>query len=170
VRRGGAAKALDLQDTNDALRARFWSWVDSSGGPDACWPWTGYRKPGGYGQFRLGDRNYVTSSRVACALTNGPIPDRYWACHTCDNPPCCNPSHIFIGTGSENAMDMVAKGRGVWARGEDHRDRVLDENAVRYIRSLTKRWGLWAELGVQYGVAANTIKKAYEGRSRKHVA
>lgn len=49
--------------------------------------------------------------RLAYTIAVGPIPDGLEVCHSCDNPPCCNPKHLFLGTGSENAIDRVAKGR-----------------------------------------------------------
>lgn len=87
--------------------ARFWIRVDGSAGDDACWPWLGARDPKGYGQ--AGKR--WRAHRVAMFLTNGPIPPGMFVCHHCDNPPCCNPAHLFIGTVTDNMRDCAAKGR-----------------------------------------------------------
>jgi hypothetical protein len=95
----------------DELPRRFWSRVDRSGGPDACWPWQGSFGTAGYGQFRLPDAN-ISAHRMAYTLTYGPIPaDRPHVLHTCDNRPCCNPAHLFAGTALDNMRDKVAKGR-----------------------------------------------------------
>jgi hypothetical protein len=85
---------------------RFWPKVDQSGGPDACWPWTAYCQPNGYGEF---DKKWA--HRVAYELAIGPITPGGTICHTCDNPRCVNPSHLFLGTQGDNVRDMVAKGR-----------------------------------------------------------
>lgn len=90
---------------------RFWAKVDTSGGPDACWPWTGSRYAKGYGSFRVTHDRAVTASRFAYELANGPLADGMFALHSCDNPPCCNARHLRAGTAEENTAEMVSKGR-----------------------------------------------------------
>lgn len=104
---------------NKAFAARFWAKVDMSGGPDACWPWTGGLFPNGYGRLRVGKRRGL-AHKVAHELTNGHIPHPLKACHECDNRPCCNPGHIWAGTQKANMEDMLQKGRGNWRRGPSH--------------------------------------------------
>jgi hypothetical protein len=88
----------------------FWSRVER-GGQDDCWRWTASVNGKGYGRFRVGGR-WVTASRISWALAHDvDFPADKIACHTCDNPPCCNPDHIWPGTTSENAQDAINKGR-----------------------------------------------------------
>lgn len=102
---------------------RFWSKV-LRGDPKECWPWIGgngrngrpSKKDGAnYGLYNWGPKNYI-ASRFAWMATYGEPGDGLFVLHKCDNPPCCNPTHLFLGTPLENAQDMVKKGRG--AKGE----------------------------------------------------
>ncbi len=90
----------------------FWRLVDKSAGEDACWPWTA-AKMRGYGQFWLKDRR-VIAHRYAYEAANGSIPEsdvEILVMHLCDNPPCCNPRHLRLGTDADNIADMWNKGR-----------------------------------------------------------
>ena len=87
----------------------FWRRVDMSGGPDACWPWRGGMTYEGYG-IALFDGKSTTAHRIAYILTHGPIEPSLVVCHHCDNPPCCNPKHLFDGTQRDNIQDSVRKG------------------------------------------------------------
>jgi hypothetical protein len=92
-------------------RARFDAKVDKTSGPDACWPWLGTTDARDRGQFWLGGRRH-RAPRIAWSLHHSrAFPDELLACHTCDNPNCVNPSHIWPGTMSENISDAVSKGR-----------------------------------------------------------
>lgn len=95
------------------LTERFWAKVDRSAGPDGCWPFIGACNHDGYGLFSTPDA-LVAASRVAWEITVGLILGGLWVLHHCDNPPCCNPTHLFLGTNSDNQRDSVAKGRH-WA-------------------------------------------------------
>ena len=89
--------------------ARFWSKVeikDSS----TCWLWSGSRKRNGYGNVTV-SRLTLSANRVAYFISTNIDPLDNQVCHSCDNPPCCNPAHLFLGTHKDNARDMVQKGR-----------------------------------------------------------
>lgn len=100
-------------------RERFWQKVDV-GSPEACWNWlasTASTTNGNYpyGQFSFtldrGSRRILRAHRVAYELSVGSIPDGQIICHACDNPKCCNPAHMFVGTHDDNMHDMAQKGR-----------------------------------------------------------
>lgn len=79
-----------------------------------CWEWPGARNKAGYGVFVTGGRSNQTrylAHRVSFVIHKGQLPDGMLVCHTCDNPPCCNPDHLFMGDGWANMRDAVAKGR-----------------------------------------------------------
>jgi len=94
------------------LEQRFWRKVDRRG-PDECWPWTGGKTPCGYGLIRSSGHGHLRQThRVSWILANGSIPRGMCVLHSCDNPPCCNPAHLWLGTHAENMADRDAKGRG----------------------------------------------------------
>ena len=100
----------------EPVTPRFWSKVQKAG-PDDCWEWVAGKGGRGYGMFWL-DGKQVKAHRVAWMLENGPIPPGkgyHGTCvlHSCDNPPCVNPAHLFIGSNAVNQADMRAKGREV---------------------------------------------------------
>jgi len=77
---------------------------------DECWEWNGARNDHGYGRKMSGSKESYTH-RLAWTWANGPIPSGGHICHSCDNPPCCNPHHLFLGTREDNMRDSVRKGR-----------------------------------------------------------
>jgi hypothetical protein len=95
-------------------QARFWSRIPRTTG---CWEWKAGCFDNGYGAFKSQGKQYH-AHRLVWELTRGKIPSGLLVCHKCDNPRCCNPEHLFLGTVSDNAKDAVAKGRwNPWNRG-----------------------------------------------------
>lgn len=96
---------------------RFWPKVNKSGPTiraelGSCWVWTASRDRSGYGKFGRGRlRGWTKASRVSWELAHGAIPNGLWVLHRCDNPPCVNPGHLFLGTARDNNRDTAAKGR-----------------------------------------------------------
>lgn len=90
--------------------ARFWSKVDKSG---SCWEWTAGTNANGYGMYDYEHRSWLVH-RLAWTLTNGPIPSGLGVCHKCDNPPCVNPEHLFLGTQIDNMRDSRDKRRRIY--------------------------------------------------------
>lgn len=76
-----------------------------------CLEWQGARNPKGYGSFRADNGHTYSAHRVAYRLANGPIPSSLHVCHHCDNPPCVDPGHLFVGTHADNMQDKKDKGR-----------------------------------------------------------
>jgi hypothetical protein len=107
----------------DEMKVRLLERLDRSGGPDSCWPYTlGATTRSGHRQmWWLGSMRLV--HRLAYEAFVGPIPSSLCVCHHCDNPPCCNPAHLFVGTVADNNADRDRKGRGVIPRGEAVRRR-----------------------------------------------
>lgn len=140
--------------------ARFWSRVDVST-DFQCWPWKGRKNQRGYGRIDGG-----MAHRMAYTLVNGDIPDGMIVRHTCDNPPCCNPKHLLVGTDADNARDSIERNRK--PIGEGHARSKLTEDAVRYIRSNPDRLTLY-ELAERFNAAKATISYVRSGKTWKHV-
>jgi hypothetical protein len=152
---------------------QFWSRIDQSNGPGSCWEWQGdptcFREThnlDGYGQMsvcRLKQHLGFLAHRVAYYLGHGQEPGQLHVLHTCDNPSCCNPAHLFLGTPTDNMQDMVAKGRS-----NAGRSRVqLTEEAIRQIRASRQSNSM---LAVTYGVSRCTISKIKNRHTWKHIA
>ena len=94
-----------------SFESRFWSHVEIRG-DDECWEWQATRDKDGYGRFRDNDHSSPeVASRISYRLTHEDFAPALKVCHKCDNPPCCNPNHIFIGTHADNMLDKARKNR-----------------------------------------------------------
>ena len=151
----------------EALKKRFWSYV-KIGLPDECWPWTAARFDGGYGQFRLGKKK-VKASRCAFELTREPLGDLK-ALHSCDNPPCCNPAHLFKGTLSDNSQDRDRKGRAAPCalkpmHGESNPAAKLCSGQVLEIRALAQSGAVRRRIAEQYGISPSQVGNIARGEA-----
>lgn len=109
--------------------------------PSGCWEWTGFRDRFGYGRVSWNGRQGTLAHRAAFSVANGPIPEGVMVCHTCDNPACCNPAHLWIGSNQDNQRDSSTKGR---QRGQDqthckHGHEFTPENTYRHPGSVAAR-------------------------------
>lgn len=147
----------------------FWQRVDktSGHGPGGeCWVWMGKKFKQGYGYLRYGGRS-CKAHRLAWELTNGPIPAGMSILHACDNRPCVNPSHMSIGTQTENNADCFAKGR--FARGERASKAKLAEAQVLEVLAALQRGESQNSVAKRYEVSSTSIWKIATGQSWKHL-
>jgi len=160
------------------LHERLARGIDRSGGDDSCWPWTRMTSRNGYGllvESHHGRR--VLAHRLSYEIHSGaPIPGGLFVCHRCDNPPCCNPAHLFLGTQSDNAHDMWNKRRG-YVRGPGSRaakgSRVggakLRESDVPEIRAARQSGLRLKEIASRHGVSEATVSMIVNGKTWRHV-
>ena len=168
---------------------QFWDRVTVAG-PDDCWLWTGSIDRKMYGRFWIPRRHFI-AHRVSWAIANGGEWPELNVCHTCDNPPCVNPAHLFLGTTKDNVHDMIRKGRdgcltnpagkarglknGKHARpdriprGEAHHFTPLTEKNVLDIRARHGSGERLTDLGREFGVTIQAISAIVKRRSWKHV-
>jgi HNH endonuclease len=156
-----------------SIPERFWPKVDKSGGSDACWPWIAYRNPkSGYGQMTNGRGVLLLAHRVAWELTNGEIPDGKFVCHSCDNRPCCNPSHLWIGTNRDNILDAIKKGRTIKPPvhyGVDHPLTTITNYDVICIRAACEQGVSNRIIAIRYGISEKTVINIKKRRTWGHI-
>jgi hypothetical protein len=157
----------DAFKSADPAVDRFWAKVEKSEG---CWEWTAARYHRGHGATKFAGK-HDRAHRVAWMLLRGPIPPGMCVLHKCDNPPCCNPDHLYIGTKTDNHRDMHARGRARPPRGERCGFAKLTEAQVRTIReiwaSMPTTLGHLARL---YGVADTAVSRIIRRKRWRHVA
>lgn len=154
---------------------RFWAMVDV-GNVDDCWNWKASCMRGGYGGFKYyinpldrKTRKQISAHRFSYIITNGDIPRGLLVCHSCDNPKCCNPKHLFIGTQTDNMRDMVFKGRSGNNSGTRNGRAILDEGKVKDIKKLIANKKTDVEIACIYAVASSTIWQIRRGNNWKNV-
>lgn len=166
----GCALEMQAKERAAALPIQFWLRVDI-GGPADCWPWLGRCNPppANYGRFTIAGRR-VLAHRTEYELAKGPLDVGLFACHSCDNPPCCNPAHLFPGTHQDNISDMWSKGRS----GVDKRSGVLNGKAkiteaqVSEIRARATSEDQRA-LAREFGIAQSTLSAIALRKTWKHI-
>jgi hypothetical protein len=124
--------------------------INTNGG-FGCWEWTGITNPKGYGTCKFQHRS-TYAHRAIYIITRGEIPKGMFICHDCDNPRCCRPDHLFLGTAAQNNADMRIKGRS--ARGERNGCAKLTEGDVVKIRSDARSAEIIAS---EFGVSSSLI-------------
>lgn len=152
----------------------FWSKVDIQESPCTCWEWRGAKKPNGYGNVRI-DGRYLLAHRVAFELAVCAIPDGLMVCHSCDNPSCCNPRHLLLGTAAANFSDMLIKNRQDFQKnravGEKNYNAKLTDDDVIAIRRKYKNKELnQYQLAEKFGVSQPCIGSIVRGETWRHVA
>lgn len=131
---------------------------------DRCWPWQGATNKQGYGLFEWGGkpRRCVGAHRAGWLLLKGDLTPQQLVLHECDNPPCCNPSHWFIGDNQANTDDMMAKGRSL----KGQRWGKLTDEVVRLIRADDRHSVVVAQA---YGIAESYVRGIRRGRNKASV-
>lgn len=157
--------SLTLSPEQRLTPERFWPKVRK--GPDGhCWPWTGTANDNGYGVFVVSAKpveRRAGAHRVAYFLHHGVDPGALEVCHSCDNPPCCNPSHLFLGTHAANMADSAEKGR---ARGGGQK---LYASDVAEIRRLYAGGRSSADIAADFGISQGQAYRLAAGESQRRV-
>ena len=152
----------------DARAQRFWAKVEKT---DGCWLWQAGRDRDGYGVFGVKTESrwvQVRAHRLAYEMTLGSVPEGMWVLHRCDNPPCVNPEHLFLGTVRDNVDDSVRKGRHT--RGSRNGTSKLTEIDIPWIRFAREYAGAsFGRIAKAYGVTERAIMNITQGKNWTHV-
>lgn len=151
---------------------RLWSLV-SKATPNECWPWMGWRNEQGYGRFEIDGKTYYAHRAIYLLARPGSIrlnaPKRRTARgflrHSCDNPPCCNPAHLIIGTHAENMHDKSKRGRSPRYSGDSGPNCKLTMEDAFWIRIHFKYGATRNALSLLYKVSVPAIKGVISGRT-----
>ena len=133
-----------------------------------CWPWTRGKSHDGYGRIQLRGRDQY-AHRIAWELANRRSADGFLVLHSCDNPGCCNPAHLRLGSHTDNQRDAIERGRRDDRRGSQNHNAKLTETAVRRLRALRAQGATLRELAQEFGIAENTACMAARGTRWTHV-
>jgi hypothetical protein len=137
--------------------------LDTSTG---CINWWGYRTQNNYGQITLGGKLWIVP-RLSYTVYKGIIPDNLHVLHTCDNPQCINPEHLFLGTPKDNAIDKSIKGRARGGRSASQQKAMFSSTIIEEIKN-KRRLGIRAEdLALQYKCHVCTIFRLLKSKVRR---
>lgn len=155
------------KDTVD-IKTRFLRYVKIPENPGNCWIWLGYKDSKGYGQFIFNGKNML-AHRVSYILHVREFDPTLCCLHSCDNPGCVNPDHLFLGTLRDNTKDMIQKGRHGDSKGEKNGRSKLTEKDVIEIKTLLLQGTLVKEVAKIYQVIPNTISRIKQGHLWNHI-
>ena len=131
----------------------------------ACWLWQGSFGKDGYGVMGVG-RQQKRTHRVAYECFVGEIPNGALVCHTCDNPACVNPDHLFVGTSKDNTADMIRKKRKYIMERSNHHGSKLTDDQVKDLVGMRKSGRKLKEIAVKYGIHFSTVSQIYLKETR----
>lgn len=152
---------------DQAVEKKFWLKVDKGEQPGACWEWRGARRETGYGLVRINGA-LRRAHRVSWEIRFGVITGDYAVCHKCDNPPCVNPDHLFLGSAKDNTNDCIKKQRFCFAPlGSDHPKAKLTADQAAEIRSMSSRGFGYRRLAKTFGVSQSAIRDLVQGKTWK---
>ena len=145
------------------VAATFWARVDKT---DTCWLWTGRTDRKGYGRVGYHSRGNVGAHRVAWALTHGGELPAAWVLHRCDNPPCVNPAHLFLGDATANNRDRQQKGRTRgWAglSGPAHHAFTVSDAMAAQMRYMRAQRATQQRIADAFGISRGHVARIVSG-------
>lgn len=148
---------------------RFLSKIDKNSSPNGCWIWTAHLSINGYPRFRLNKKTLEGHRLSYFIFKDNIFPDKNYICHTCDNPSCVNPEHLFAGTNQDNMTDRNNKNRQWKPIGSKHPRALIDEEDVKEIKKLLKCGMTHKNIAKKFNVKISLISDISCKRTWIHV-
>jgi DNA-binding CsgD family transcriptional regulator len=159
-------RSNEMAKQNISTEERFWEKVDKRG-EDECWNWKPPCNEDGYGDFYDSATKKKTSAhRYSYKLHKGPIPEGLCVCHECDNPPCCNPKHLFLGTHADNMRDSAQKGRRL---GEKQGRAKLTTSQVIEMKHMLANGAKEKDIAERFAISTESVSCINTGRNWSHI-
>ena len=190
AQREARKEARLIPDLSEKNITNFYRKISPTANDQGCLEWLGASHKDGYGRFGIAGRLFQ-STRIAFFVATGIDPLNMDVCHKCDNPPCCNPDHLFLGTRADNVKDMISKGRANFQKdpakpasprvrpayirkdsavGARHGQCKLDDATVTMIREMyCKSKTTHAQIAAEFGVVQSLIGKIIRRELWRHV-
>lgn len=134
-----------------------------------CWNFLGTKDKDGYGVFGHGRGKQLRAHRASFQFYKGNVITGMFVCHSCDNPSCINPNHLFVGTAKDNTQDMIQKGRRVNHKGSNHPSAKLNELHVICIRKQRLLGKTLKQIGNQFGITFQSVSDICKGKTWTHL-
>lgn len=157
-----------------SIEDRFWEKVLKAGAGD-CWEWTAAKKGIGYGQIARGRKGAgpITAHRLSYEIHHGPVPNGRFVCHTCDNPGCVNPAHLYAGSPADNMRDRKQRGRATGGRpvgsvpsgGNSPTAKITEQDA----RKIIEWQGSVREIAKIFGISESQARRIRSGKQWGHL-
>jgi hypothetical protein len=162
----GCIESIHRENYDEDIKKKILNSVEIT--PSGCWEWKKAKHRQGYGNIGY-KRKVMLAHRVSWKVFKGELDDNILVCHHCDNPPCVNPDHLFLGTDRDNVNDAFKKGRIKRYKGEDHYFAKLTKEMVLEIRKLASEGMKYAEIAKKLNVKLGNISGIVTKSSWKHI-
>lgn len=166
-----ARRFLPAKDVTFEERVRLFEEKYVRADHSECWVWNGATARKGYGSFQSAPGKKGQAHRFAYEVYVRPIPKNFMVLHFCDNPPCVNPYHLFLGTAADNTADMLEKGRAAGGSlpGKLNPSAKLGEEDVKKVKEKLRKGQSQASVAREFGVHTSTIHLIAKGKKWKHI-